>query len=50
MAVGRLQGISKISGEVKSRTLTVEYDPSAVTVEAIQQALEAIGYDSAVLD
>ncbi len=50
MAVGRLQGVSKISGEVKSRTLTVEFEPTVVTVEAIQQALNAIAYDSAVLE
>ena len=49
MAVGRLQGISKISAEVKSRTLTVEYDPSVTTVNTIQQAMEDIGYDSTVL-
>ncbi len=49
MAVGQLHGIGKVSGEVKPRTIKVEYDPSAVTVEAIQQALGKIGYDCTVL-
>ena len=46
MAVGRLQGFGKISGEVKAKTLRVEYDPSTLTVKAVQEALEAVGYES----
>ena len=46
MAVGRVQGISKIDGESKLRTLTVEYDPYSVTVEEIQSALTQVGYES----
>ncbi len=46
MAVGRLQGLGKITGEAKSRTLTVEYEPATVAVEAIQEALKGIGYES----
>ncbi len=49
MAVGRLNGVGKISGEAKSKTLTVEYEPSALTVEAVQEALEQIGYESTTL-
>ncbi len=49
MAVGRLNGVGKISGEAKSKTLTVEYEPSALTVEAVQEALKQIGYDSTTL-
>ncbi len=49
MAVGRLKGVSKITGEAKAKTLTVEYDPSALTVEAVQQALTQIGYESVPL-
>lgn len=46
LAVGRLEGIGKISGEAKSRTLKVDYEPSELTVEAVQEALEQIGYES----
>ena len=49
MAVGRLQGVGKISGEVKSRTLTVEYEPSTLAAEAIHEALRRVGYESSVL-
>ena len=46
LAVGRLKGIGKISGDAKSRTLNVEYEPSVLTVEAIQDGLNQIGYES----
>jgi len=46
MAVSRLQGIGKISGEVKARTVTVEYEPSTLTVKAVQDALKGLGYES----
>jgi copper chaperone CopZ len=50
MAVGHLQGLGKVTGEAKSRTLTVEYEPAKVTVEAIQGTLKQLGYDSAQLE
>ncbi len=46
LAVGRLKGIGKISGQAKSKTLTVEYEPSVLTVDAVQEALKEIGYES----
>jgi hypothetical protein len=46
MAVGQLNGTGKVSGDSKSRTLTVEYEPSEVTVESMQEALLNIGYES----
>ncbi len=49
LAVGRLKGIGKISGEAKSRTLKVEYEPSSVTVEGIQSALSQVGYESTLV-
>jgi|TARA_B100002003_G_C13764728_1_gene379757 copper chaperone CopZ len=49
MAVGRLDGFGKITGEAKSRTLTVEYEPARVTVKAIQGTLKQLGYDSSQL-
>ena len=48
-AVGRLKGIGKISGEAKSKTLKVEYEPAVLTVEAVQDALKQIGYESVPL-
>ena len=49
LAVGRLEGIGKISGEAKSKTLTVEYEPSEMTVEAVREALKQIGYESTAI-
>ena len=49
LAVGRLKGIGKISGEAKSKTLNVEYEPSVLTVESVQEALMQIGYESVPL-
>ena len=46
LAVGRLKGIGKISGQAKSKMLTVEYEPSVLTVDAVQDALKQIGYES----
>lgn len=47
--VGRLEGTGKLEGDIPSRTISVEYEPSLVQVEAIQEALTGIGYDSTVL-
>ena len=49
LAVGRLQGVDKVSGEVKTRTVTVEYEPSTVTVEAIHEALKRVGFEGTTL-
>jgi len=49
MAVGRLQGVGKIGGEVKSKTVTVEFEPSTLTVKAVQEALKRLGYESTQL-
>jgi copper chaperone CopZ len=48
-AVRRLEGTGKLEGDIDSRTVSVEYEPSLVQVEAIQEALSGIGYDSIVL-
>jgi hypothetical protein len=50
MAVGRKKGFGKIDGDGELRTLTVEYDPSILTVETIQDALNEIGYESTLAD
>ena len=44
-----MQGVSEISGNVPAHTITVEYEPAVGTTEAIQQALENIGYNGAVV-
>ena len=49
MAVGHVRGIGELNGDAKSKTLCIEYDPSEVTVEGVQQALAGIGYESTVL-
>ena len=49
MAVGQLKGTGKVSGDAKSRTLSVQYDSSEVAVESVQEALLQIGYESTVL-
>ena len=49
MAVGRVNGIGELNADAKSKTLCIEYDPSEVTVEGVQQALAGIGYESTVL-
>ena len=49
MAVSHVKGIGELSGDTKSKTLRIEYDPTEVTVEGVQQALAGIGYESTVL-
>ena len=49
MAVGRVKGIGEINADAKTKTLCVDYDPSEVTVEGVQQALAGIGHESTVL-
>ncbi len=49
MAVGHVKGIGEIDADTKSKTLCIEYDPSEVTVEGVQEALAGIGHESTVL-
>ena len=49
MAVGQLKGTGMVSADSKSRTLTVQYEPSEVTVESMQEVLLLIGYESTVV-
>jgi copper chaperone CopZ len=48
MAVSQVEGVDTIDGDAKARTITVDYDPAAVTIDAIRRALDDIGYRSAV--
>lgn len=50
LAVGRLGGGARfVSSEIASRTVSVEYEPATVTVEAIRDALRGVGYESSVV-
>ena len=50
MAVRRLNGVGEVVGDWKSHTVTIEYDPENIDVEAIQEAMMVFGYDSTVQD
>ena len=50
MAVRRLNGVGEVTGDWRSRTVTIEYDSESIDVEAIQQAMMVFGYDSTVQD
>ena len=39
MAVRRLNGVGEVAGDWRSHTVTIEYDPESIDVEAIQQAM-----------
>lgn len=49
MTVRLLDGIGDVKGDFKSRKVEVIYDPSQVSVKAVQQALNNIGYESEVI-
>ncbi len=44
-AVGALPGVSGAAVSLADKTATVEYDPSAVTIEDIKAAIEDQGYE-----
>ena len=50
MAVRRLNGVGEVAGDWRSHTVTIEYDPGSIDVEAIQEAIMLFGYDSMVQD
>lgn len=43
-AVTKLPGVRFISGDPDSKRVTLEYDPAATQIEAIEQAMEDEGY------
>ena len=43
-AVTKLPGVSFLSGDPGSKRVVLEYDPSSVSLEAIEQAMEEEGY------
>ncbi len=46
MAVGHPPGVHKVTGDADARTITVEFEPPAMTVEAFQEAMQEVGYES----
>jgi copper chaperone len=44
-AVGALSGVDSVSVDLKGKKVTVDYNPGAVTIEAIKEAIEDQGYD-----
>jgi copper chaperone len=44
-AVGELTGISKVDVAIEARTVDLNYDDSAVSLESIIQAIEGQGYE-----
>ncbi len=43
-AVTKLPGVQFIAGDPEGKRVTVEYDPAAVSLDAIEQAMEEEGY------
>lgn len=50
MVVRRLDGVEEALGDAEKRTLAVRFDPVRASVERIQEALLAIGYDASILE
>ncbi|MGI6279655.1 MAG: copper chaperone CopZ [Acutalibacteraceae bacterium] len=44
-AVGALDGVAAVTVDLAGKTVTVEYDPAKVTLEAIKNEIEDQGYD-----
>jgi copper chaperone len=46
-AVGDLDGVSKVDVAIEARTVDLDFDDSAVTLDAIVEAIEGQGYEVA---
>lgn len=46
MAVRRVKGVQKVDGNVKNKTVTVEFDPELTAVEDIKKAMARVGYET----
>lgn len=42
--VGNIEGVTSSKAELSSSTVTVEYDPSKVTIDKIKEAVNRVGY------
>lgn len=45
-ALEKVQGVTKVTSEYKTKTATVTYDPTKTNVEALTQATKNAGYPS----
>jgi len=46
MAVRLVKGVQKVDGDAKAKTLAIEFDPQATSVEAIKKAMARAGYNA----
>ena len=46
-AVGDIAGVTDATVEIEARTVDIDFDPGAVTLEAIIEAIEGQGYQVA---
>ena len=42
--VGNLEGVTSVKADLNFSTVSVEYDSSKVTIDAIQSAINKVGY------
>jgi mercuric ion transport protein len=42
--VGNVEGVASAKADLNSSTVTVEYDPSKVTIDKIKEAINRVGY------
>ena len=46
MAVRRVKGVRKVTGNIKERTISVELGPEAGCVDELYEAMARIGYEA----
>ena len=44
-AVGALKGVENVAVDLEGKTVTVRYDPAAVALPSIKEAIEDQGYE-----
>ncbi|HOV26923.1 MAG TPA: copper chaperone CopZ [Pseudobacteroides sp.] len=44
-AVGALDGVGSVTVDLKSKKVTIEFDPAIVNIDMIKNAIEDQGYD-----
>ena len=44
-AAGELTGVSSVKVDLEGKTVTVDYDPGLVAIQAVIEAIEDQGYD-----
>ncbi len=46
MAMRRVDGVQKVDGNAREKTVTIEFDSEAVSLGNIKEAMARIGYDT----